>query len=117
MNAEQRNQIQAIVRKTPKTVWTYWPFLFPVLVVVVGVIVQIAIVVYFERKVPDLEVLFKHGKRVEPVWDSQLVREAVMVTSLSITVTFLLFIYLARLAFRYATLLKTAAKDLGIDED
>ena len=116
MTAEQRTQIQAVVGKTPKTAWTYWPFLFPVLLVVVGVIVQIALVVYFERKIPDLEVLFKHGKRVETVWDSQLVREAVMVTSLSITVSFIFFIYLARLAFRYATLLKTAAKDLGIDE-
>ena len=116
MTSEQRTQIQAIVRNTPKSAWEYWPFLLPVIVFVVGVLVVTALVVYFERKLPDLEVLFKSGKRVEPVWDSQLVREAVMVTAMSITITFLTFIYLARLAFRYATLLKTAAKDLGINE-
>jgi hypothetical protein len=65
---------------------------------------------------PELEVLFRRGTRIEPVWDSQLVQKAVLVTSLSITVTFMLFIFLARLAFRYATLLKTVAKDAGIDE-
>ena len=116
MTAEQRTQIQAAIRNTPKTLWAYWPFLFPVLIVVVGVAVQIVLVVYFQSKMPEMEVLFRRGTTVEPVWNSQLVREAVLITSLSITVTFVLFILLARLAFRYATLLKTVAKDVGIDE-
>jgi hypothetical protein len=116
MTAEQRTQIQAAVRKTPKTIWAYWPFLLPVLVLLVGVVAQIVLVVYFKSKAPDLEVLFKRGTRIEPVWDSQLVQEAVLVTSLSVTATVMLFIFLARLAFRYATLLKAAAKDVGIDE-
>jgi len=98
MTSEQRNQIQAAVLKTPKTAWEYWPFLLPVILVVVGFVVVVALVFYFERKIPDLEVLFKHGKRTETVWDSQLLREAVMVTAMSITTTFLLFVYLARLA-------------------
>jgi hypothetical protein len=114
MTAEQRTQIQVAIRKAPKTVWAYWPFLLPVLVVVVGVAVQIVLVAYFKNKVPELEVLFKRGTKIEPVWDSQLVQEAVLVTSLSITVTFLMFIFLARLAFRYITLLKAVAKDAGI---
>ena len=116
MTAEQRTQIQTAIRKTPRTLWAYWPFLFPVLIVVVGIAAQIVLVAYFKSKVPELEVLFKLGTRVELVWDSQLVRKAVLVTSLSITVTFMLFIFLARLAFRYATLLRAAAKDAGIDE-
>ena len=116
MTAEQRTQIQVAIRNTPKTLWAYWPFLFPVLIVVAGVAVQIVLVVYFQSKMPEMEVLFRRGTTVEPVWNSQLVREAVLITSLSITVTFVLFILLARLAFRYATLLKTVAKDVGIDE-
>lgn len=115
MTSEQRAQIQAAIRKTPRTVWAYWPFLFPVLIVVIGVAIQIVLVAYFKSKVPDLEVLLKHGTRIETMWDSQLFRKMVLVTSMSITVTFLLFIYLARLAFRYATLLKAVAKDAGLD--
>ena len=117
MTAEQRTQIQAAIRKTPKSYWVYWPFLFPVLVVVVGVAVQIGLIAYFKSRTPEMEVLFKHGTRVERVWDSQLIQEVVLVTALSITVTFMLFIFLARLAFKYVTLLKAVAKDLGIDED
>lgn len=116
MTTEQRAQIQTAIRKTPKTVWAYWPFLIPVLAVVVGVAVQIMLIAYFKSKIPGLEVLFKRGTRIEPVWDSQLIREAVLATALSITGAFMLFIFLARLAFRYATLLKAVAKDAGIDE-
>ncbi len=116
MTSEQRALIQAAIRKTPRTSWAYWPFLLPVLILVVGVAANIVLIAYFKSKVPDLEVLFKHGTKIEPVWDSQLVREVVLVTSMSITVTFLLFIFLARLAFRYATLLKAVAKEAGLDE-
>ncbi len=116
MTAEQRTQIQAAIRETPKSVWAYWPFLLPVLIVVVGVAVQIVLVAYFKSKIPDLEVLFKRGTRIEPVLDSQLIKEVVLVTSLSITVSFMMFTFLARQAFRYAILLKAVAKDVGIDE-
>ena len=116
MSPDQRAQIQTVIRKTPKTIWAYWPFLLPIVIVVIGVAINVMLVVYFERKIPDLEVLFKDGNRIQPVWDSQLVCEAVMTTSMSITVTFLMFVYLARLSFRYATLLKATAKDIGLDE-
>lgn len=117
MNAEERQQIQSAIRKGPKTVWAYWPFLFPVIVVVIGVLVQVALLIYFSMKIPDLEILFKHGKLVQPVWDSELIKQAVLTSSASITVTILLFTVLARQAFKYLSLLRTAAKDLGINEN
>ncbi len=116
MTGEETNQIRDLIRKSPRTTWGYWPFVFPILFLVVGVAIIVALVVYFERKAPDLQVLFKLGTKVEPVGDSQLIREAVMVTAMSIVVTFGLLAFLARTAFRQINLLRAAARDLGIED-
>ena len=116
MTGEQTVQIRNLIRKSPRTVWAYLPFVFPVLIVIVGVAVNITLVIYFEKKAPDLQVLFKLGSKVEPVWDSQLIRKLVLMTSLSITVTFVLLAFLARLTFRQVVLLRAAARDLGIED-
>jgi hypothetical protein len=116
MTGEQTVQIRTLIRKSPRTVWGYLPFVFPVLIVIVGVAVNIALVFYFEKKAPDMQVLFKLGSKVEPVWDSQMIRKAVLITSLSISVTFALLALLARIAFRQVGLLRAAAKDLGITD-
>src|SRR2546422_109979 len=47
------------------------------------------------------------------LWDSALVQKAVAMTTLSITVTFLLLAFLARLAFRQIRLLRAAARISG----
>ena len=117
MNAEEQKQIQTLIRTSPKTVWGYWPFLLPVLVVLAGAAVQVALLAYFKHKTPDLEVLFKSGNTVQPVYNSQLVKEAVLTAASSITVTWMMFIYLARQSFKSLKLLRTAAKDLHIDTD
>ncbi len=116
MTSEETNQIRNLLRKAPRTVWAYLPFVFPVLIVVVGIAVNVGLVVYFEKNAPDMRVLFKLGSKVEPIWDSQLIREAVTITSASITITFVLLAFLARTAFRQVGLLRAAAKDLGIDD-
>ena len=116
MTGEETVQIRNLIRKSPRSVWAYLPFVFPVLIVIVGVAVNIALVIYFEKKAPDLQVLFKLGSKVEPVWDSQMIREVTLMTSLSITVTFLLLAFLARISFRQVGLLRAAAKDLGIED-
>ena len=114
MTGEETNQIRDVIHKSPRTIWGYWPFVFPILFLIVGVAIVVALVMYFERKAPDLQVLFKLGTKVEPVWDGQLIREAVMATALSVIMTFGLLAYLARTAFRQVSLLRAAAKDLGI---
>ncbi len=116
MTGEETNQIRDLIRKSPRTIWGYWPFVFPILILIVGVVIIVALVVYFERKAPDLQVLFKLGTREEPVWDSQLIREAVMTTVMSIIVTFGLLAFLAWTAFRLTRLLRAAAKELGIED-
>lgn len=116
MTGEQRVQLRNLIRKSPRTVWAYLPFVFPVLIVIVGVAANFALVIYFEKKAPDLQILFKLGSKVEPVWDSQMIRKVVLRTCLSITVTFVLLAFLARIAFRQVGLLKAAAKDLGIED-
>ncbi len=116
MTGEETTQIRGLIRKAPRTVWGYLPFVFPVLMVIVGIAVIAGLVLYFETKAPDLQVLFKLGTKVEPVWDSQLIREVVIVTALSITVTFVLLAFLARMTFRQVGLLRAAAKDLRIED-
>ena len=114
MTGEETIQIRNLIRKSPRTIWGYWPFVFPVLIVVVGVLAQIVIFAYLRHKMPDFEVLLKRGAKVEPMWDSAWIQKAVAMITLSITVTFILLAFLARLAFRQVTLLKAAASDLGI---
>jgi hypothetical protein len=116
MTGEEVNRIRKLVRTTPPTIWGYLPFVFPTVIVVVGIAVNIGLVIHFERKAPDLQVLFRLGKKVEPVWDSQLVREVVMITALSITSTFGLLAALARINYRQVGLLRAAARDLGIEK-
>ncbi len=116
MTSEEANQVRKLIRTAPRSIWGYWPFVFPVLVVIVGIAINIGLVIHFQRKAPDLQVLFKVGKRVEPVWDSQLVQEAVMIATLSVTVTFGLLASLARIAYRQVRLLRAAAEDLGIED-
>jgi hypothetical protein len=114
MNAEEKQQIQTAIREPSKTIWGYWPFLSPVIVIVIGIAIQVTLLAYFKYKIPDLEILIKNGSRIEPVYDSELVKRAVLTASFSIAVTGILFIYLARQSFRNLSLLKVAAKDLGI---
>jgi hypothetical protein len=116
MTGEETTQIRTILRKAPRTVWGYWPFVFPVLFAVVGAAIVVGLVIYWETKMPDLEVLFRRGTKVAPIADSQSVREAVMLTAMSITITFVLLAFLARLAFRQVRLLRAAARDLGIED-
>ncbi len=116
MTGEETNQIRNLIRRSPRTIWGYWPFAFLILILIVGVAVIIALVIYFERKAPDLQVLFKLGTKVEPIWDSQLIRKAVMTTVMSIVATSGLLVFLARTAFRQINLLRAAAKDLGIED-
>ena len=98
------------------SIWGYWPFAFPVLLMVVGVAVQIALLRYFESRYGTFDVLIRHGTRTELLWDSQLVKEAVLTVSLSITVTFGLLAFLACRSHKQAVLLKAAAHELGIDK-
>jgi len=78
------------------------------------VLVLVLLLAYFKHKMPDLEVLLKRGTTVEPMWSSELLREAVLLFTGSITATFLMFIVLACVAFKQLGLLRAAAKELGI---
>jgi hypothetical protein len=115
MTAQEQKQIQEAIRTSPRTIWGYWPFVLPVIVVIIGVAVQIALLSYFKKQASGLEVCVRLGTKIEVLWDSQLVKEATLTVSLSITATFGLLAFLARQAFKQMGLLRTAAKDLGID--
>jgi len=116
MTGEQTVQLRDLIRKSPPKIWGYLPFIFPVLMVILGVAANIALVIYFQKKAPDLQVLFKHGSNIEPVWDSEMIQKVVLITVLAITTTFVLLAFLARIVFRQVGLLRAAAKDLGIED-
>ncbi len=115
MTSEQRNQIHVMTRRPLGSIWGYWPFIFPVVLVVVGIAVQIALLSYFKTRFGDFDILIRKGTKVEILWDSQLVQEAVLTVSFSITVTFALLAFLARRSHEQAILLKAAATELGIE--
>jgi len=116
MTDNDENQIREVISISPGSIWGYWPFIFPVLMVLVGAAFQVALLIYFENKVPGLEVWLKHGDKFDRLWDSQLVKLMVLTVSLSITVTFGLIAFLARRAFKQVRLLKIAAAELQIDK-
>ena len=115
MTEDDREQIRKAIRNSPKSIWGYAFFIAPVIVVIIGVVLQFILLAYFEKsRGVDLEVCIRHGKRVEQLWDNDLVKEAVLVVSGSITVTFGLLAFLAYQDFRQIKLLTKAAKELGI---
>ena len=78
MTGEETNQFRDMLRKSPRTFWEYWPSILPVLIAIACAVAVVGFVIYWETKMPDLEVLFRRGEDVAPIADSQLVREAVM---------------------------------------
>jgi len=114
MTSEQRNQMELMTRRPLGSIWGYWPFVFPVVLVVVGVAIQIALLGYFKSNYGDFDILIRHGKDVRLLWDSELVKEAVLTVSFSVTVTFGLLALLAFRSHKQAALLNAAARDLGI---
>jgi hypothetical protein len=115
MTSEERNQIRGMTSRPLGSIWGYWPFVFPALLVVVGVAVQIALLRYLESRYGSFDILIKHGTRTEVLWDSQLVKEAVLTVSLSITATFGLLVFLACRSHKQSVLLRAAAQELGIE--
>jgi hypothetical protein len=115
MTSEERDQIRAMTSRPPGSLWGYWPFIFPVLLVVIGIAVQIALLRYLESRFGSFDILIKHGTKTELLWDSQLVKEAVLTVSLSITVTFGLLAFLAYRSHKQAVLLKAAAQEIGVE--
>jgi hypothetical protein len=115
MNSEERNQLREISRRPLGSVWSYWPFVLPVLLVIVGVGVQIALLSYFRHHFGDFDIVVRKGNKTESLWDNQLVKEAVLTVSLSITVNFALVALLAWRAYKQAALLRAVARELGID--
>jgi len=115
MTSEQRNQIRALTRQPVGSIWGYWPFVLPVLLVIIGIVVQVVLLRYFESRYGSFDILIRQGKKIEVLWEAQLVKEAVLTISLSITLTFALLAFLARRSYRQATLLRAAAGDLGIE--
>jgi hypothetical protein len=97
------------------SVWGYWPFVLPVVLVIVGIGVQVVLLRYFESRYGEFDVLIRHGAKTELLWDSQVVKEAVLTITLSITLTFALLAFLARRSYRQAALLNAAAKELGLE--
>jgi hypothetical protein len=115
MTSEERNQIRDLAKRPLGSIWGYWLFVFPVVLVVIGIGVQMALLRYFESRSGSLDILIRQGTNVELLWDGQLVKEAVLTVTLSITLTFALLAFLARRSYKQSALLKAAASELSIE--
>ncbi len=115
MTSQEKNLLQDIARKPLGSIWGYWAFAFPVLIVIIGIAVQAFLLAYFKQHSTGFEVCIRQGDKVDVLWDSQLVQQAVLTVSLSITATFGLLAFLARQSYKQIGLLKSAARELGIE--
>jgi hypothetical protein len=114
MTSEQRDQIRDMTRRPVGSVWGYWPFVFPVVLVIIGIGVQVVLLWYFESRYGVFDILIRKGTKMDMLWDSQLVKQAVLTVALCITVTFALLATLAHRSHKQAVLLKAAARELDI---
>lgn len=114
MTSQERSEIQKLTSKPVGSIWGYWPFLLPMLLVIIAVAVHALLFTYLNKHYGEIDILIKHGKNIQLLWDSDLVRQAVLAVSGSFICTFALLMYLARLSHKQAVLLK-AAKELGIE--
>lgn len=115
MTSEERNQIRLMTNRPLGSIWSYWPFVLPVILVVLGVAIHVAVLWYLKHRYGDIDILIRHGKDVRLLWDSQLVQQAVLTTTFSIIFTFAFLAFLAYRLHKQTALLKAAAKDLGIE--
>ena len=115
MTNEDQEKIRKLIRTTPKSLWGYLAFVAPVIVVIIGIAIQFILLAYFKNHFGDFEVCIRRGEQVERLWNNDLVKEVVLIVSLSTTATFGLLAWLASISFRQITLLRKAAKELGIE--
>lgn len=109
----QSRQLQELAFKAPGSVWGYWPFALPSLIVVAGAIVHLVLMATLGRG-ETLELWIKLGDDLAPAWDSQLVRRFVLSTSVLVLSSFGLLAMLARTAHRQRLLLVALAEERGI---
>jgi hypothetical protein len=111
-----KNQLREIVSKRPRSIWSYWGFVLPVILVIIGIGAQVALLAYFKHQHPELEICLRQGTKIQLMWDSDLVKKAVLTVSRSIALTFALLAFLARISFKQMQVLILVAKELGIEE-
>lgn len=116
MTENDKKQIYQVAEYSPRSLWGYWPFIGLLLLVMVGVGGHVVLFLYFKNQSPGLEIWLREGDRMQPMWNSELVKRMVLTTSFAITTTFGLLAFLAALAHRYVRLLRIAATEMGIDE-
>ncbi len=81
-----------------------------------GVVIQVFLLWYFNSGVSDLELCLREGDKIQPIWDSQMIKHAILTASFILSANFVLVAVLAKIAHQHRVLLGAAAKDLGITD-
>ncbi len=110
LTSEEKSQINDAIIKSPKSIWGYWVFILPVILVVIGVITHAILYYYFSSKV-EIEVLVRSGNKIETLWDSDFVRRIVLTTSGCIILSFVWITISASHALRQNRLLKKVVEE------
>ena len=104
---DEKRRLTQLVQKTPSSRWSYWPFVFPLLVVVVvvGAVIHASLFVWLRSN--DIEMWLHDGNHAEPVWESKLVRQLILSLSLCVIGAFGGLALLGELAYRQAQALRS----------
>ena len=110
MTEDDKRQLILSARRAPKSRWTYLLFAFPLFAVIFGGAAHLVLFIWLRSHGVELW-LHLDGRTVR-VWDSAVVKELVLSTSLLVIGAFGLLALLADIAYRQAHLLRKAAQEM-----
>jgi len=115
MTEEEKIEIQNIITKSPKSIWGYLLFIYPVILILAGILIHIMMFRYFETKNgQSIEIMIKSGKKIECWIENRDLKKIILTTSFGFIVSFAMLAFLAHISFKQKTLIKKMAEELEI---
>lgn len=115
MNEKEKNEVQDIIKKSPRRIWGYWMFIFPIILILIGILIHIFLLKYFESKNgQSIEIMLKSGKKISTWLENRDVKKVILTISLAIIISFGMLAQLAYTSFKQKKLIKRMAKELKI---
>ena len=114
MTPETRAQLRLALKKSPKSIWSYWGFALPFLIVALGILIHAVLIRHLDRT--GYEVLIRSEDKTETVWESALVRRLALVTSGCVVSGFALVTLVAIRTVRQCRLLARIEEEMSASD-
>lgn len=115
MTPQETKHLERILTKTPKSLWGYMGFMLPMLIILIGVILNALMVWYFKTKAP-IEIVALCDDKITPLWDNDLIRRVTLTTSMCIVATGALLALLGRECLRQKHLIQNIIRRMKEDD-